>query len=76
MDVKSKITEGTMLAAVELHYQNKIKALEKQLATSTSKLKDAMMLLDRKDIIIAEKDVYIEALRTAFVDATIRGGKQ
>ena len=76
MDVKSKITEGTMLAAVELHYQNKIKALEKQLAASTNKLKDAMMLLDRKDVIIAEKDVYIEALRTAFVDATIRGGKQ
>ena len=57
--------------------RDRIKILEKQLETSTNKLKDAIMLLERKDIVIAEKDAYIEELRTAFIDATIkaqRGG--
>lgn len=58
--------------ALELHYKEKIKILEEQLDKSTSRLKDAMMLLERKDITIAEKDAYIEELRTAFIDATIR----
>ena len=70
-------TPETMPRALELHYKDRIKILEKQLETSTNKLKDAIMLLERKDIIIAEKDAYIEELRTAFIDATIkaqRGG--
>ena len=62
----------TMPRALELHYKDRIKILEKQLETSTNKLKDAMMLLERKDIIIAGKDAYIEELRTAFIDATIK----
>ena len=70
-------TPETMPRALELHYKDRIKILEKQLETSTNKLKDAIMLLERKDIVIAEKDAYIEELRTAFIDATIkaqRGG--
>jgi len=70
-------TPETMPRALEVHYKDRITILEKQLETSTNKLKDAMMLLERKDIIIAEKDAYIEELRTAFIDATIkaqRGG--
>lgn len=65
-------TPETMPRALEEHYKDRIKILEKQLETSTNKLKDAMMLLERKDIIIAEKDAYIEELRTAFIDATLK----
>ena len=77
MGKHDRITPETMPRALELHSKDRIKILEKQLETSTNKLKDAMMLLERKDIIIAEKDAYIEELRTAFIDATIkayRGG--
>ena len=70
-------TPETMPRALEVHYKDRIIILEKQLETSTNKLKDAMMLLERKDIVIAEKDAYIEELRTAFIEATLksyRGG--
>jgi len=70
-------TSEAMPRALELHYKDRIKILEKQLETSTNKLKDAMMMLERKDITIAEKDAYIEELRSAFIDATLskyRGG--
>lgn len=66
-------TPETIPSALALHYKDKIARLEKQLETSTNRLKDAMMLLERKDIIIKEKDAYIEELRTAFIDATLRG---
>lgn len=66
-------TPETMPSALALHYKERIKILEKQLETSTNRLKDAMMLLERKDIIIKEKDAYIEELRTAFIDATLKG---
>lgn len=72
-----RTTPETMPRALELHYKERIKILEKQLETSTNKLKDAIMLLERKDVIIAEKDAYIEELRTAFIEATLkaqRGG--
>lgn len=65
-------TAGVMCEALELHYKERIKNLEKQLNTATNKLKDAMMYLDRKDTIIAEKDAYIEELRTAFIEASLR----
>ena len=68
-------TPETMPRALELHYKDRIKILEKQLETSTNRLKDAMMLLERKDINIAEKDTYIEELRTAFIDATLRANR-
>lgn len=77
MGKHDRTTPETMPRALELHYKDRIKILEKQLETSTNKLKDAIMLLERKDIVIAEKDAYIEELRTAFIDATIkaqRGG--
>ena len=77
MGKHDRITPETMPSALALHYKERIKILEKQLETSTNKLKDAMMLLERKDIIIKEKDAYIEELRTAFIDATLktyRGG--
>lgn len=73
MGKHDRITPETMPSALALHYKERIKILEKQLETSTNKLKDAMMLLDRKDIIIKEKDAYIEELRTAFIDATLKG---
>ena len=65
-------TPESMPRALEIHYKDRIKILEKQLETSTNKLKDAIMLLERKDIVIAEKDAYIEELRTAFIEATLR----
>ena len=77
MGKHDRTTPETMPRALELHYKDRIEILEKQLETSTNKLKDAIMLLERKDIVIAEKDAYIEELRTAFIDATIkaqRGG--
>ena len=77
MGKHDRTTPETMPRALELHYKDKIKILEKQLETSTNKLKDAIMLLERKDIVIAEKDAYIEELRTAFIEATLkaqRGG--
>ena len=77
MGKHDRITPETMPSALALHYKERIKILEKQLETSTNKLKDAMMLLERKDIIIKEKDAYIEELRTAFIEATLkaqRGG--
>ncbi len=64
--------DKSMPEALELHYKERIQILEKQLATSSEKLKDAMMFLERKDMIIAEKNAYIEELRTAFIDATLR----
>lgn len=73
MGKHDRITPETMPSALALHYKERIKILEKQLETSTNKLKDAMMLLERKDIIIKEKDAYIEELRTAFIDATLKG---
>ena len=77
MGKHDRTTPETMPKALELHYKDRIKILEKQLETSTNKLKDAIMLLERKDIVIAEKDAYIEELRTAFIEATLkaqRGG--
>ena len=62
----------TMPKALEMHYKERIQILEDQMSKSTGRLKDAMMLLERKDIVIAEKDAYIEELRTAFIDATLR----
>ena len=73
MGKHDRITPETMPSALALHYKERIKILEKQLETSTNKLKDAMMLLERKDIIIKEKDAYIGELRTAFIDATLKG---
>ena len=58
--------------ALESHYKDRLKTLEYQLDTATSKLKDAMMHLDRKDIQLAEKDAYIEELRTALVEMTVK----
>ena len=75
MGKHDKAMPETMPRALGLHYKERVQILEKQLATSTNKLKDAMMLLERKDIIIAEKDAYIEELRTAFIDATLRASK-
>ena len=72
MGKHDRTTPETMPSALALHYKERIKILEKQLETSTNKLKDAMMLLERKDIIIKEKDAYIEELRTAFIDATLK----
>lgn len=72
MGKHDRTTPETMPRALELHYKDRIKILEKQLETSTNKLKDAIMLLERKDIVIAEKDAYIEELRTAFIDASIK----
>lgn len=72
MGKHDRTTPETMPRALELHYKDRIKILEKQLETSTNKLKDAMMMLERKDIIIAEKDAYIEELRTAFIEATLK----
>ena len=77
MGKHDRTTPETMPRALELHYKDRIKILEKQLETSSNKLKDAIMLLERKDIVIAEKDAYIEELRTAFIEATLkaqRGG--
>ena len=77
MGKHDRTTPETMPRALELHYKDRIKILEKQLETSTNKLKDAIMLLERKEIVIAEKDAYIEELRTAFIEATLkaqRGG--
>ena len=77
MGKHDRTTPETMPRALELHYKDRIKILEKQLETSTNKLKDAIMLLERKDIVIAEKDAYIEELRTAFIEVTLkaqRGG--
>lgn len=77
MGKHDRTTPETMPRALELHYKDRIKILEKQLETSTNKLKDAIMLLERKDIVIAEKDAYIEELRTASIEATLkaqRGG--
>ena len=68
-------TRSTLNEALELHYKDRIKTLEKQLEKSTAKIKDAMMLLERKDIIIAEKDAYIEELRSAFIEATLRANR-
>ncbi len=68
-------TRSTLNEALELHYKDRIKILEKQLEKSTAKIKDAMMLLERKDIIIAEKDAYIEELRSAFIEATLRANR-
>ena len=76
MGKHDKATPETMPRALGLHYKERVQILEKQLATSTNKLKDAMMLLERKDIIIAEKDAYIEELRTAFIDATIKANRR
>ena len=64
--------DKTMPKALEMHYKERIQILEDQMSKSTGRLKDAMMLLERKDIVIAEKDAYIEELRTAFIDATLR----
>lgn len=72
MGKPDRTTPETMPRALELHYKDRIKILEKQLETSTNKLKDAIMLLERKDIVIAEKDAYIEELRTAFIEATLK----
>lgn len=58
--------------ALESHYKDRLKTLEYQLDTATSKLKDAMMHLDRKDIQLAEKDAYIEELRSALVEMTVK----
>ena len=58
--------------ALETHYKDRLKTLEYQLDTATSKLKDAMMHLDRKDIQLAEKDAYIEELRSALVEMTVK----
>lgn len=69
-------TRSTMNEALELHYKERIKILEKQLEKSTAKIKDAMMMLERKDTIIAEKDVYIEELRSAFIEATLRANRR
>ena len=76
MGKHDKATPETMPRALGLHYKERVQILEKQLATSTNKLKDAMMMLERKDIIIAEKDAYIEELRTAFIDATIKANRR
>ena len=69
---KHDMRPSGMNNALELHYKERIKNLEEQLKKTTNKLKDAMMYLDRKDTIIAEKDAYIEELRTAFIEASLR----
>lgn len=58
--------------ALESHYKERLKTVEAQLEIATEKLKDAMMHLDRKDIQLAEKDAYIEELRSALVKMTVK----
>ena len=72
------IPAGNINEALERHYQKRIEQLETAIEAKDAALKDASMALDRFGIRLQEKDAYIEELRSALVEMTVKatmGGK-
>ncbi len=66
------VPEGTINEALERHYQKRIEELEAIIEDKDKGLKDASMALERFSIRLQEKDTYIEELRTALVEMTVK----
>ena len=64
--------QPTMAEALEQHYKERIADLEKLNEEKDVSLKKAAMALERYDIKLKEKDVYIEELRSALVEMTVK----
>ena len=64
--------EGTINEALERHYQKRIEELEAIIIEKDKALKDASMALERFSIRLQEKDTYIEELRSALVEMTVK----
>ncbi len=58
--------------SLEQHYKERIKALEETIADKDRVLENARMALERFDIRLEEKEKYIEELRSALVEQTIK----
>lgn len=66
------VPEGTINEALERHYQKRIEELEAIIIEKDKALKDASMALERFDIRLQEKETYIEELRSALVEMTVK----
>ena len=54
--------------ALEKHYKERIGLLEESIAKKDAAISEARLMLDRAEIVLKEKDAYIEELRTALVE--------
>ena len=64
--------EGNINETLERHYQKRIEELEAIIIEKDKALKDASMALERFDIRLQEKETYIEELRSALVEMTVK----
>lgn len=72
-DAKHAVAESVPMAeALELHYKQKISDLEAAVAYKDETIKKASMALQRFEIRLKEKEAYIEELRTALVEMTVK----
>ena len=59
-------------AALEQHYQETIKTLNEKLNFTQDSMRDACMRIERLELRLQEKDAYIEELRSALVEMTVK----
>ena len=72
-EAKHAIAEQIPMAeALEKHYKQRIADLEASIADKDASIKKAAMALERCDIRLQEKEAYIEELRSALVEMTVK----
>ena len=59
-------------SALEQHYQETIKTLQEKLHFTEDSMRDACMRVERLELRLQEKDAYIEELRSALVEMTVK----